>query len=496
MSIPSSDAPESGRVPSPVRPVPGAMFALAVLFGMNLLNYVDRYVFAAVGPAIVRDLNLTQAQFGILASSFIIAYTVVSPLIGLLGDRTERRRLMAFGVGLWSLATVATAFARTYDQMLWARAVLGIGEATYGVVAPAMLADFFEPRRRGKVMGIFYLALPLGAALGYAIGGGMEELYKHSGPQLDSAVRRVGLGPIAGSFVGWRSAFWVVGLPGLGLALAGLLIREPGRGAADALAIGTTPTPPPRPGLADYLSLLRTPSFLLNTAGLAAITFTTGALGNLFANYFEYVHHLKDKDKIWLGCVLAVSGLIGVSLGLWVPERLRRRTRRAYLIWAGGAVALSAPIGALGLIAPNTFVSLALLAVASVLLASCLGPCNTVTANVVPGNRRAAAYAMSIFLLHVFGDIPSPPLIGWVADMLGTEAGARSPLGRFLSMLGATRVEHDNRVVNLTGGMLLIVPVLLLGSACLFWGAKYLPRDEDRARAEGGAAGDAGVPLH
>ena len=287
-SIPA-DSPNGGETPA--HPLAaGAFFALAVLFGMNLLNYVDRYVFAAVGPAVIRDLDVTKAQFGVLTSAFIVAYTLIVPVVGWLNDRSDRRRLMAFGVTLWSLATVAAAFARTFDQMLWARAILGVGEASYGVVAPTLLADFFEPRRRGKVMSVFYLALPVGTAIGYGLGGLMEALGTRRAPEIQQFLGSAGLGAIAPSFVGWRLAFWVVGMPGLLIAVAGLLIREPGRG-------GSTK----KPELVDYLSLFRTPSYLFNTAGMAAVTFTTGALAAWFPSYFEYVHHTRPEQKVWLG---------------------------------------------------------------------------------------------------------------------------------------------------------------------------------------------------
>jgi MFS family permease len=441
------------------------MFALAVLFSMNLLNYVDRYVFAAVGPAIIRDLGVTKAGFGFLGSSFIIVYTIVSPFVGVLGDRYDRRKILAFGVALWSVATVGTAFARTFNHMFLARAVLGVGEASYGVIAPTLLADFFDARRRGRVMGAFYLALPVGTALGYIAGGIMEKV------------------------AGWPSAFWVVGPPGILLAMAGLMMREPGRGASDGRVAKAAP-----PGPKDYLSLFTVPSYVFNTAGMAAVTFTTGAFGIWIPAYFEYVHHTKPEDKAKLGVALALGGLLGVLIGMWLPDRLRKRTDRAYLLWAGGAVLLSVPFGAAGILATRSVsLSLGLLTIASILMSSCLGPCNTVTANVIPGPRRAMGYAASIFLLHLLGDIPSPPLIGFVADYLARPGS--SPIGRFLESLGATPVSDGHGLTNITAGMLVIVPVLLLGSLCFFFGSRTLPRDQERARAFGGGD-DGAVPIH
>ncbi len=469
MSQSSDPAAPVGGIEAPSAPLAqGAYYALAVLFTMNLLNYVDRYVFAAVGPAIMRDIAMSKAEFGFLGSSFIIVYTIVSPFVGVLGDRMDRRKILAFGVGLWSVATVATAYAATLNQMFLARAILGVGEASYGVIAPTLLADFFDRKRRGRVMGIFYLALPVGTAIGYGVGGLMEKL------------------------AGWPSAFWVVGPPGIILAVMGLMMKEPGRGASD----GKAPAKSAPPRLADYLQLLTIPSYLFNTAGMAAVTFTTGAFGYWIVPYFEYVHGSKPEDKVFFGISLAMAGLVGVGIGMWLPEKLQKVTKRSYLLWAGMAVFIAVPFGTAGLLATKSvWLSLGLLTMASVMMSSCLGPCNTVTANVVPGPKRAVGYAMSIFLLHLFGDIPSPPLIGYVSDLLGRPGAGQTPLGRFFESIGAVPVEAGHSPANITAGMLIIIPVLLLGSLCFFLGARTLPRDQERARTFGGTD-DGAMAMH
>lgn len=514
-----SSTQEPSQPPLAVR---GAGFALIVLFSMNLLNYVDRYVLAAVGPAIQSDLDMGPGPFGWLGSAFIIVYTIVSPVVGWMGDRYSRRKLLAFGVGLWSLATVGTAFAANFRQMFLARALLGVGEASYGVVAPTLLADLFAPRARGRVMGVFYLALPIGTAVGYAVGGQVQALATAYAPQITSALEGVGLGALAPYLVKWRAAFWVVGLPGLVLAFCGLIIRDPGRGATEARPPGGGRARPAvaaeRPTARDYLQILRTPSYLLNTAGMAAVTFTIGAYAHWMPSYFSFVHGTPPTFQTPMGLALAVAGLLGVLIGMWLPDRLQRATRRAYLIWPALAVLVAIPFGAAGLLAPDRWTSLGLLFVASILLTSCLGPCNTVTANVVPANRRAVGYALSIFLLHLFGDIPSPPLIGGLAGELARPALRATAPVRALESLGAvpfdpaahptepapdgaappaTELHEARGPMNLTAGMLVIIPILLVGSLCFFLGSRTLPRDTDRARALGaGSDGDHAVPLH
>ena len=510
MPTPAAATPDADEPAAVSRVARGAGFALLVLFSMNLLNYVDRFVFAAVGPAIMADLEVGPSRFGLLGSAFIVVYTIVSPGVGWLGDRASRRKLLAFGVGLWSLATVGSAFAADFGQMFAARALLGVGEASYGVVAPTLLADLYPPRLRGRVMGLFYLALPMGTAVGYAVGGLAQTAATEHAEAIRSAADSAGMGWLAPSLVGWRAAFWVVGLPGLVLAALGMAIRDPGRGASEGVRESSRPAA--RPGLADYLAILRTPSYLFNTLGMAAITFTIGAYGHWMPTYFQYVHKTLPKDNLVIGLGLALAGIAGVLIGMWLPDRLARRTRRAYLIWAAGAVLVAIPFGAAGLLASDRWSALGLLFFASVTLTSCLGPCNSVTADVVPSDRRAVGYAMSIFLLHLLGDIPSPPLIGEISARLAVPEVRASDFGRLLDRLGTSVVDpadlpiapsaslddeviapvsdadehgpHDaGRPADYAGGMLVIIPCLLLGSLAFALGAWTLPRDRDRALA-------------
>ena len=438
------------------------MFALAVLFGMNLLNYADRYVFSSLGREVETALRINHADFGWLAGSFMLVYTFVSPFMGWLGDRYSRRWLLALGVGFWSLATIGTSFARSFEEMFLWRALLGVGEASYGIIAPALLADLFPPARRGRVMGVFYLALPLGGALGYAIGG------------------------YVGTHWGWRHAFWVVGLPGLMAASAAMLIPDPGRGASEGdVAVGKAE----RPSLGDYAALFRTPSFLFNIAGMAAVTFVTGAYGNFAAIFYQEVRGMPLKTaSYWIGGLSAIAGLVGIALGTGAAEWLRKVTRRANLAWAGLAILIAIPFVLAGILLPTAKPSLILLSVGVLLMFSVLGPSNTVTADVVPATQRAAGYAVSIFLIHLFGDISSPILIGTIADILGRPEVAESPIGRTLASLGALPVDSLTGPTNLTAGLLLVAPMLALGAIFFLLGSRYLPADQERARRTRGDA--------
>ena len=205
---------------------------LWLLFAVNLFNYIDRQILFAVFPAIKADLQLSDTQLGLLASAFMWVYLSAAPVFGLLADRRSRPRLMGLGVGIWSAATALSGVARGHGELLLGRAVVGVGEASYGAVAPAMLSDAYEPAHRGRALAMFSMAIPVGSALGYLLGGVFEREF------------------------GWRAAFFIVGIPGLWLAWT--VWRQPDlvRGAADPSAQTVGRTTGPR--LADYLELLKT----------------------------------------------------------------------------------------------------------------------------------------------------------------------------------------------------------------------------------------------
>ncbi len=398
----------------------------------------------------------------------MIVYTIVSPLMGWLGDRYNRKLLLAGGVGLWSLATVGSAFSLDYYHMFFWRSLLGMGEASYGVIAPTLLADLFPVKERGRAMGVYYLALPVGTALGYMLGGTIADA------------------------LGWRAVFLVVGLPGLVAAFAGLVVKRPGPGASEG---GASVEKSARPGLRDYVELFRNRTFLYNTAGMAAVTFATGAYGAWGSTFYQRVHGLKAHQAgNTIGCLLVVASLIGIVLGTFVADLVYKKTKKAYLLVAAFAVLCAIPLGATGILDPDYKASLVYLFGASLLMSMVLGPCNTVTANVVPANRRATAYAAFIFLIHLFGDISSPILLGWISDLFGKPAVINSPIGRLFDSIGA---DHPKDGTNLTLAMLCVVPILAIAFVLFLIGSRYLPADQDKIRAAGeGDSGGSGVFHH
>ncbi|HEX6084029.1 MAG TPA: MFS transporter [Thermoanaerobaculia bacterium] len=358
--------------------------ALAVLTFINLFNYIDRWVVAAVVEPVKRDLGLSDTQMGLIATSFIFVYMLVSPVFGILGDRKARPPLIALGVAVWSLATGLAGFARGFWSLFIARSAVGVGEAAYGTIAPALLADQFPLERRGRIMAVFFSAIPIGSAAGYVLGG------------------------LADQYFGWRAAFWLVGFPGVLLALLVLTVKDPPRGQHDV-----SPDKTPR----KYGSLFTNMPYILSVLGYAAYTFALGGLGFWMPAFLERERGMARADAtVTFGAIVIVTGFVGTFLGGWLGDRMLTRTRHSYLWVSGLATLVAAPLTFIGLWSASKPVYLTAIVLAEVLIFMCTGPINSAIVNAVSPLERATAVGLSVFVMHFLGDIPSPPLIGWISD--------------------------------------------------------------------------------
>jgi predicted MFS family arabinose efflux permease len=367
---------------------------LLLLFGVNLFNYIDRQILFAVFPALKADLHLSDTQLGLLASAFMWVYLSAAPVFGFLADRRSRPRLMGVGVGLWSAATALSGLVRGYGQLLVGRALVGIGEASYGSVAPAMLSDAYDPAHRGRALAVFSMAIPVGSALGYLLGGILERVF------------------------GWRAAFFVVGLPGMWLAwTVGRRSDVPRGGLSERTEA------PPRsavPRMADYRELLTTRSYLLNCLAMTAMTFAVGGLAAWVPTYLVRVRGMELAEaNLAFGLLTLVSGLGGTVTGGWLGDRLLARIPAAYFLVSGVGLALSVPCAAAVILLDDRAWVLAAIFLAEVFIFLNTGPLNAIIANVSRPEVRATAYAANIFIIHALGDAISPAIVGVISDRLG-----------------------------------------------------------------------------
>jgi predicted MFS family arabinose efflux permease len=391
---------------------------LVLLLTVNLLNYMDRQVLYALLPAIQKDLSLSDAQAGSLASAFMVVYMLAALPIGYLADRGGRKLWMAAGIGLWSLATAASGVARGFVQIFAARAAVGIGESCYGTISPSFVAEHFPPQRRAFVLAIFSMAIPVGSALGYVAGGALGQAW------------------------GWRNAFYLVGLPGLALMLWSLRLQEPP--AAEKPAVET-----PRSAMACYLDLFRVPSFACVTLAGAAMTFTLGGLAVWMPSFFHrrWGLSLGEAGTLFGGMTVA-AGLLGSLCGGWLADRALHWTSRSYFWISGLGYAAGLPLAAAALLAPSTRLCVAAMFLAEFFLFLNMGPINAVIVAVTRPQARSMAFAANILVIHALGDAVSPTLIGLGSDRWGltpallAACGALAPAAGFC-FLGLRHYDAD-----------------------------------------------------
>ena len=396
-------------------------YALGILFAINLLNYVDRQVLYAVFPLIKEDLLLSDTALGLLGSAFMICYMVSAPLLGWLGDRMSRVKLASYGLMIWSIATALSGFAPGYRSLFSARTVVGIGEASFGTVSPGLLSDYFPKDQRGRVLSFFYLAIPVGSALGYLLGG------------------------VLGKAFGWHAAFLMVGVPGLALVVPLLFLREP----LPANFIDNQVRRPERT-LRNDLRMFVNPSYITNTLSMAAMTFALGGLAQWLPTFLYRVHGMDlAKGNTLFGAITIVAGITGTVTGGLLGDRLQKKSVKGYSLISGWGFLIGTPIAVYALITPSLAACMTGILLAEFFLFLNTGPLNTVIVNVSPPSVRASAFAVNIFFIHALGDAVSPTLLGRFSDMWGLRSALLiTPfailLAAFFSFLCTRFIEKDS----------------------------------------------------
>src|SRR5271170_938724 len=358
--------------------------ALTLLTALNLLNYIDRSVLFAVQPLVQSEFHLTNTQIGYLTSAFLGFYMIAAPFVGPLADRYSRKKIIILGAIFWSALTLLTAVTHTYWELLVRHTLVGVGEATFVTIAPTFVADSFPENKRGRIFGIFYLAIPVGTAAGYLLGG-------HLGP-----------------LHGWRFPFYIAAFPGFLLALSILFIPEPPRGQYDSLK--------ETPDRATLRGLARNPAYWMVTLGMAAGTFSLGGIQVWMPTFLSRVRgYTLESANLMFGKIVVVDGVLASLIGGWLGDRLLPRMKSSYYFVSAVSMGLGVPVMIVALFFQGPIMVPAI-AVAAFLLLLNTSPLNTALVNAVGAHIRATAIAVNIFIFHLLGDVPSPTLMGYVAD--------------------------------------------------------------------------------
>jgi len=388
--------------------------ALIVLTALNLLNYVDRNVLFAVQPMVQDEFHVTKAQIGILTTAFLGFYTLAAPFVGPLADRYSRKTIIMLGGVFWSGLTLLTAVTHTYTELLIRHTLVGVGEATFVTIAPTFVSDLFAEKVRGRILGVFYLAIPVGSAAGFLLGGHLAPIY------------------------GWRFPFYVAAAPGFVLAVAVLFLKEPERGQFDSLK--------ETPERGTVLGLARNPAFLSATLGMAALTFSLGGIQVWMPQFLitERGYTLANANFAF-GIIVVVDGILAALIGGWLGDYLLPRMKSSYYFISALSMLLGVPVMIVALFVKGPLMIPAI-GVAAFFLLFNTAPLNAAVINSVGAHIRATGLAVNIFIIHFLGDMPSPTMMGWVADRRSLQTA-------------------------------FILPVIAMGisSAILFYGMRFAP---------------------
>jgi MFS family permease len=416
------------------KPMSCARSALFLLLAINLFNYIDRQILAALEPDIratffAADDVHAMTKTGLLGDAFFVTYMISAPILGLLADRFSRWIIVGSAVILWSLASGGSGLAATFAILFATRILVGIGEGGYGPAAPTIISDFFPIETRGRVMAVFYTAIPVGSALGYVIGG------------------------LVGAQMGWRWAFYLVMPPGIVLGLLCFLQRDPRIGAQHRVQESS------RRSLRDYVKLFRTRSYLINCVAQTLMTFVTGGLGFWVSAYLRYRNQSPDVGMTMFGLITVVAGLVSTLLGGVIADKLRPRFAASYFWVSGIGMLIACPFFIATLYTPFPAAWIPMFFAIFFLFVN-TGPSNTALANVSLPAVRATAFAANILVIHALGDVQAFWLLGYIGG-------------------------HANMHV----AFLFVSGIILLSGLVWLAGVKYLPADTAAVeRAESGGA--------
>lgn len=429
-----------------------ARFALAVLFGINLMNFFDRQVAGALGEPIRIEFGLNDTQLGLIATVFTLVYALVGVPIGRLTDTWSRKRLIALGVSLWSLLTAASGLAWNYTSFLLTRIGVGIGEASCAPASQSLIGDLYPPGYRARAMAIFMLGLPLGLFAAYMLSGVIGEVW------------------------GWRAAFFVACAPGIVLGMLALFIREPVRGATERQGM-----PPARDGRSPYAAVLRIRTMWWIIVSGLLFNFNMYAVNTFQTPFLQRFHDLGLREANNISAIsLGLAGAVGLLAGGWLGDRVHRKFDNGRMLLAAIALALVAPCAFIALQRPAGSVVgfTACMSVATALTFIYYSTVYSAIQDVVGPQLRGTAVALYFFAMYVLGASFGSTLMGALSDYFAAQA---------MHAAGAARMLPQFRASGLHTAMYAIPVFALLCSLSLLAAARTVGADM-RRRDQGEAA--------
>jgi MFS family permease len=420
-------------------------FSVVVLFAINILNFYDRHVPGALVEPMRKEFHLTDTQVGLIGSAFIWIYAIVGVPLGRLADSTSRKKLLAWGVVIWTVLTASAGLATSYRVLLFSRVGVGIGEAACAPTATSWLGDLFPPAKRSRVLALFMLGVPVGGALGYFFSGPLAEAY------------------------GWRSAMVFAAVPALLLVPALLMLHEPQRGASELQHAPLLP--------ASMWSVLRIPTFWWIIASGALLNFNAYAFATFLPAFLSRVHGLSlAKSGIATGVVYLAGGLSGGVVAGYLGDSIVHRRKDGRMLCAALLALVAIPFACAGILEPagSLFLAMAFLALTYASLTTYYGLVYSAIQDIIAPNQRGSAMAIYFMAMYMCGASFGPLLTGKLSDILAHRAAA---------LKGSPSVTETFRAIGLQQAML-IIPVLCAALALvLYLGSCTITADIARREA-------------
>ncbi len=408
MALPGPDAIPESEPSGETISVAYRRYALGQLLVVYVFNFFDRSILNILVEDIKRDLELSDTAIGFLTGiAFALVYTVNGIPVARWADVGVRRSIIALGLFVWSGMTAVCGLAQNFWQLAAARFGVGLGESACSPPAHSLLSDYFPPERRATALSIYALGIPIGSALGTFSGGWINELFD------------------------WRTAFLVVGLPGVLLALVvRLTLREPPRGYSDR---ATTPATAPAASdrtepLGDVLRFMLSLRSFRHFSFAAALHAFYGYGAGVFVFPFFIRVHGFDTGELgtWLALLGLTFGAAGTYLGGRLGDALAIRDQRWYLWLPALATLVGIPFSAVLYLYPDPYIALVLYAPGAALGAMYLGPTFAMTQAIVRPRMRALAAAILLFIINLIGLGLGPQLTGILSDLLAPSYGVES----------------------------------------------------------------------
>jgi MFS family permease len=419
------------------------LFAIFVLFLVNVLNFYDRQVLGALLEPIRKEFHLSDTQLGALGTLPIVLYAVVGLPLGRLADSSSRKRLLAAGVLVWASLTGAGGLAKSYLMLLCSRLGVSVGEAVCAPVGASWIGDLFPPAQRSRALAFFMLGVPIGGGLSYAISGPAAQAW------------------------GWRAALVLAALPAVLLTPALLSLHEPARGASETGMMAA-------PAAAPVWSILRIPTMWWIIASGALVNFNLYALATFFPAFLTRYHHLSvGRAGLWAGIGYGAAGVLGgVTAGVW-GDRVIRRRQDGRMLSAAAAALVAAPVALAGIMQPAgaAAASIAFIMAAYGLLNMYYGLVYAAIQDIVPPPLRATTMAVYFLAMYLCGASFGPLITGRLSDYLARSAAQAA---------GSTAGGETFRAIGLHQAMY-VIPVMSAALAlALYAGSRTIAADMAR----------------